>query len=81
MVFFAFSVQQFFCCFPRQMLCKQISGTPLTVLFCFFFVFFQVNKNIIDISIPRTFVEDNGKSSTAAGQMIKVNCGIENVEL
>ena len=52
-------------------------------LYClvFFFVFFQVNKNIIDISIPSTFVEDNGKSSTAAGQMIKFNGGIKNVGL
>ena len=63
------------------MLYKQISDTPLTVLFCFFFVFFQVNKNINDISIPNTFIEDNGKSSTTAGQMIHVNGGIENVGL
>ena len=63
------------------MLYKQISGTPLTVLFRFFFVFFQVYKNINDISIPSTFVEDNGKSSITAGQMINVNGGIENVGL
>ena len=82
--------QWFFSLFPYNSLfvffrdrCYVSRYQALHSLYCFFFFvyFFQVNKNIIDISIPNTFVEDNGKSSTAACQMINVNGGIENVGL
>ena len=81
MVFLLFPCNSLFVFFRDRCYISRYQTLHSRYCFVCFFVFLQVNKNINDISIPSTFVEDNDQSSTTAGQMINDNSGIENVGL